>query len=77
MELFKTENADQRSHTFTTSDGNMRLTIGQYTTDGYRDTVEDGIAIVKEYITSLAKDTEHRHWLIWCSAYCPATNRAR
>jgi hypothetical protein len=58
VELFKTKNADQRSHTFTTSDGNMRLTIGQYTTDGYRDTVEDGIAIVKEYITSLAKDTE-------------------
>lgn len=57
-ELFRTKNPDQRSHTFTTSDGNMRLTIGQYTTDGYRDTVEDGIAIVKEYITSLAKDTE-------------------
>lgn len=57
-ELFKAKNPDQRSHTFTTSDGNMRLTIGQYTTDGYRDTVEDGIAIVKEYITSLAKDTE-------------------
>lgn len=57
-ELFKAKNPDQRSHTFTTSDGNMRLTIGQYTTDGYRDTVEDGIAIVKEYITSLAKDVE-------------------
>ena len=27
-----------------------------YVTDGYRDTVEDGIAIVKEYIESLAKD---------------------
>lgn len=57
-ELFKAKNPDQRSHTFTTSDGNMRLTIGQYTTDGYRDTVEDGIAIVKEFISSLAKDTD-------------------
>lgn len=27
-ELFRTKNPDQRSHTFTTSDGNMRLTIG-------------------------------------------------
>ena len=27
-----------------------------YVTDGYRDTVEDGIAIVKEYIASLAND---------------------
>ena len=30
--------------------------LGVYVTDGYRDTVEDGIAIVKEYIESLAKD---------------------
>ena len=28
----------------------------RYVTDGYRDTVEDGIAIVKEYIEGLAKD---------------------
>lgn len=56
-ELFKAR-AEQRTHTFTNSDGNMRIILGQYTTDGYRDTVEDGIAIVKEYITSLAKDTE-------------------
>ena len=27
-----------------------------YVTDGYRDTVEDGIAIVKEYIAGLAND---------------------
>lgn len=54
-ELFKAR-AEQRTHTFTTSDGNMRIILGQYTTDGYRDTVEDGIAIVKEYIMSLAAD---------------------
>ena len=56
-ELFKTKvKDDQRSHTFTNSKGNLRITLGQYVTDGYRDTVEDGIAIVKEYIASLAND---------------------
>lgn len=47
---------NQRSHTFTASDSNMRLTLGVNTIDGYRDTVEDGIAMVKAYIESLAKD---------------------
>lgn len=47
---------DQRSHTFTTSDSKFRLTLGVNTVDGYRDTVEDGIAMVKGYIQSLAKD---------------------
>src|SRR5699024_351420 len=41
---------DQRSHTFTTSDSKFRLTLGVNTVDGYRDTVEDGIAMVKNYI---------------------------
>ena len=57
-ELFKAR-AEQRTHTFTNSDGNMRIILGQYTTDGYRDTVEDGIAIVKEYIMSLAADEKN------------------
>lgn len=47
---------DQRSHTFTTSDSRLRLALGVNTIDGYRDTVEDGIAMVKGYIQSLAKD---------------------
>ena len=47
---------DQRSHTFTTSDSKFRLTLGVNTVDGYRDTVEDGTAMVKNYIQSLAKD---------------------
>ncbi len=46
----------QNSHTFTTSDGKLRLILGVNTIDGYRDTVEDGIAMVKSYIESLAKD---------------------
>ena len=46
----------QRSHTFTTSDSKFRLVLGVNTIDGYRDTVEDGIAMVRAYIESLAKD---------------------
>ena len=50
-ELFKTKvRDDQRSHTFTNSAGDKRITLGVYVTDGYRDTVEEGISIVKEYI---------------------------
>ena len=56
-DIFRTKiKGDQRSHTFTNSEGNKRITLGVYVTDGYRDTVEDGIAIVKEYIESLVKD---------------------
>ena len=56
-DLFKTKvRDDQRSHTFTNSRGDQRITLGVYVMDGYRDTVEDGIAIVKEYIASLAND---------------------
>ena len=45
-----------KSHTFTSADGTKRVTIGVYETDGYDDTVEEGIAIVKDYIQSLAGD---------------------
>ena len=55
-EVLKVVKDDQRSHTFTNSEGDKRITLGVYVTDGYRDTVEDGIAIVKEYIEGLAKD---------------------
>lgn len=55
-EVLKLKKDGQRSDTFTNSAGDKRITIGVYTTDGYRDTVEDGIAIVKEYIEGLASD---------------------
>lgn len=58
-ELFKVKD-DQRSHTFTNSEGTMRIILGQYCLDGYADTVNEGIAMVKEYIESLAKDEESR-----------------
>lgn len=54
--VLKLKKDGQRSDTFTNSQGDKRITIGVYTTDGYRDTVEDGIAIVKEYIEGLASD---------------------
>lgn len=47
---------DQNSHTFTNTDSTLRVILGVNTIDGYRDTVEDGIAMVRGYIESLAKD---------------------
>ena len=47
-----------KSHTFTNAEGTKRVTIGVYETDGYDDTVEEGIAIVKEYIEGLASDAK-------------------
>ena len=48
----------QYTHTFTSSDSKCRITLGNRIVDDYRDTVEDGIAMVKDYITSLAKDED-------------------
>ena len=45
-----------KSHTFTNANGTQRVTIGVYETDAYDDTVEEGIAIVREYIEGLASD---------------------
>lgn len=50
----------QKSHTFTNSNGDKRITLGVNTVDGYRDTVEDGIAMVQQYIQSLAVDDNSR-----------------
>lgn len=59
-ELFGTKDGGQYSHTFTNSDGTLRLTLGVNTVDGYRDTVEDGIAMVRGYIESLATDDKSK-----------------
>ena len=56
MSLCKPEG--QYTHTFTSSDSRWRITLGNRMVDDYRDTVEDGIAMVKDYITSLAKDED-------------------
>lgn len=52
--------SEQRSHTFTNVAGTHRIILGQYTNDGYDDTVNEGIAKVKTYIGSLARDDESR-----------------
>jgi hypothetical protein len=55
-----TKEGGQHSHTFTTSDGMMRITLGSNTVDAYRDTVEDGIEMVRQYIEGMAKDENSR-----------------
>lgn len=47
---------DQQTHTFTTQDGSLQLTIGYRVNDAYDDTVNEGVAKVKEYMETLAKD---------------------
>lgn len=56
-ELFEVKN-EQRSHSFTNDDMTMRITVGNYVTDGYRDTVNEGIALVRESISDLATDAK-------------------
>lgn len=46
----------QYTHTFTNSASSLRITLGNHTVDTYRDTVEEGIRMVTDYIESLAKD---------------------
>ena len=58
-EIFNTK-ADQRSNTFSSSDGMYRITLGNHQTDDYDDTVNEGIAKVKEVISSFANDDNSR-----------------
>lgn len=53
-------NAKQGRHSnqFTTSDGKITVALGYRTTDGWDDTVDMGIAKVKEYLRSLASTEE-------------------
>ena len=54
-DLFNIE-GNQASHTFTSTDGKKRITIGYRTNDNYDDTCEAGIEKVKNYLKSLAQD---------------------
>src|SRR5699024_11134901 len=53
--LYKTK-TDRHSNTFTTSDGRITVSLGYRTNDDWDDTVNAGVAKVKEFISSLAKD---------------------
>ena len=58
-EMFKMEKGEDlnnQSHTFTNSKATMRIVLGNYVTDGYLDTADEGIAKVQQYISSLASD---------------------
>ncbi|KAA6343112.1 hypothetical protein EZS27_009178 [termite gut metagenome] len=59
-EVLQAVRDNQRTHTFTNSKGDKRIILGVYVTDGYRDTVEEGIAIVKEFIQSLAGENNSK-----------------
>ncbi len=48
----------QRSHTFSSEDGNISIKLGYRAKDVYDDTVSIGVAKVKQYIATLAKDEE-------------------
>lgn len=54
-ELFKVK-TDRRSDTFTTTDGQMSITLGNRLYEGWDDTVNAGIAKVKDYLNTLARD---------------------
>ena len=57
-DVLKLTRENQKSHTFTNSKDDGRIVIGRYTTDAWKDTVEDGIAIVKESVIGLIRDDE-------------------
>lgn len=50
----------QMQHNFRPEDGDKRIIIGNYRRDSWLDTVEEGVAMVREYVHSLAKDEESR-----------------
>lgn len=54
-ELFKVK-IDRMSDTFTSTDGAMSITMGNRSNEGWDDTVNAGIAKVKEFLGTLARD---------------------
>ncbi len=70
LDLFKTAiemkvgifgiKSEQMSHTFSNLEGTRRITVGKYVTDGYADTVNEGISMVTEALQNLGKDDNSR-----------------
>lgn len=54
-DLYNTK-SDRQSDSFTTSDGNITIKLGNRVFEGWDDTVEVGIQKVKNYLKTLAKD---------------------
>lgn len=61
-ELYDTKE-EQNSHTFTNKEGTRKISVGYNVVDNYDDTVNEGVAKVKEYLASLA-DTEDTKKLV-------------
>lgn len=62
-EMFRADNGldlTNKSHTFTNSEGTMRIVIGQYLTDDWADTAELGVEKIVNYIQSLATDDKSK-----------------
>lgn len=60
-EVIGVKTKGQRSHSLISTDEHRRIIVGYYQRDGWDDTVEDGISMVKEYISSLAGDEATRN----------------
>jgi hypothetical protein len=58
-EIFR-KSCDNYSHTFSNRENTKRIILGRYMTDDYTDTVNEGIAIIKEVIESMATDGNSR-----------------
>lgn len=54
-ELFNVK-TDRQTDSFTTSDSRKTITIGNRINEGWDDTVEVGISMVKRYMSTMAKD---------------------
>ncbi len=57
-DVLKMTKDGQRSHTFVSDDKLKRVILGYYNIDHYKDTAEDGIAMIKAYISGLATSPE-------------------
>lgn len=60
FQLAKGKVLENQTHTFTNTNGDKRIILGYYVTDAYLDTADEGIAIIKEYIQSLATDEKSK-----------------
>lgn len=59
-EIMQGATDENKTHTFTNLAGTMRITLGAYYIDSYLDTVDSGIAIVKDFLGSLSRDENSR-----------------
>lgn len=58
FDLTDEQMASQESHTFSTSDGKISITLGSNTIDRWDETVDVGVGMVKDYLATLAKDPD-------------------